>query len=774
MVTDENARTNWARPLKAMLLAGVAGMAATGAAAQTTSAGAGAEGDTAMEEIVVTALKRSTSLQTTPAAISAVTGQTLARMGVTDSQDLSKIAPGLIIRENPLGGARVTIRNIRAAGEPTVGVYYDETPIIGSSGVTNDSGSSTPDIRLFDVDRVEVLRGPQGTLYGAGSMAGTVRILFQQPKNNLYEGQITAQAADTAHGGHGGEVQGMVNLPLIEDRLAARVVAFYRDRDGYIDDSTLHLKNVNDQSSKGGRLMLRFTPSERLTLGAMAVVQTTRASINNWSLSAGPFDANYATLQPYDDDLHLYSLSAKWDLDFATVSANASYSRRKMAYNYDFSTYFTYVAGRLASGSAGQQLALSQAPSTAYSPQVTDTYTQEVRISSHEGGPLQWTAGVYNSRREGDIDSYVVAADKATGRMMTPLTEAATTAGGVTRPANVYYHRSVDDVLKQTAVFGEGTLSLGSKVDLTVGTRYFDYKKSVVGAVLVGNTLIGSAASAPALYKTQEDGWVSKLNLSYKATRDVLVYGEASRGYRPGGVNQVIGLPASLAPYQSDSLWNYELGTKTAWFGRRLTLNVDLFRIDWKNMQVTGTTGTQSNGSTFSFISNAGDARSQGVEFDANYQPMAGLQLQLSGSYIDAKLMSNQTSSVLNAPGLKGDKIPYVPEATLQGSIQYGWALGDDLQASVRTDVTYNSTSWTQFRRTNASLQKLPGFATVGARAGLESRGGGWSASVFVSNLFDELGLVEKGNSVIYGSATAVRAVSVTPRTIGFDLSKRF
>lgn len=755
-------------------------------------------------DIVVTALKRATNVQDTPLSISAIGAQTLTNMGIADSTQLARSTPSLVFRENGNGpGTRVIIRNIQSAGEPMVGVYYDETPLIGSVSVSSDAGGSSPEIRLFDVERVEVLRGPQGTLYGSGSMAGTLRMIFNKPDLDEYEGQVTGQISSTAHGGFGWETQGVVNAPLIPGVLAVRAVGFYRDRDGYLDNSRLGLTNFNDTTSKGGRLMLRFKPDQDVTFDALAVVQDTDAFHSNWyfpSYDAGgkPYDARYESLQPQKDNLHLYSGTLNWDVGAVTLTGVVSYSKRDIKYNYDTSQYFRNAAANATVGSAGckayfntggadcsltqldgyKDYALSQAPSTAYSPQTTKNFTQEIRISSNGSGPLDWTAGFYRSDRDSSIVSDVNAVDPTTGLMLTPLTTQPVTVGNVTRQPNVYFRRALEDELKQIAFFGEATYSLTDRLDVTVGARYFDYKKTVIGSVLVPNVVIGNGVQAPTTAVAKEDGWVFKFNANYDITDDVMVYAQAAQGFRPGGVNQVIGLPDTLGPYTSDSLWNYELGFKTSWLDRALIVNFDVFQVDWKDIQSSAQTATaQSNGSTFSFITNAGNVRIRGIEVETTARPIEGLVLQASGSYIEAKLTEDQrpvNNITINGAGLKGDYVPNTPKVTFQASSQYTFPVSDGISMMARADTNYVSSSWNLYRRTNAFQQKLPGYATVGLRTGFEKDDGDWGVYLFVNNLFDKVGLSTKGNGALFGGGNAVRTVSIAPRTIGMDFRKKF
>jgi iron complex outermembrane receptor protein len=766
---------------------------------QSSEASGGNEG-----EIVVTALKRATNIQDTPLSISAIGAKTLTNMGITDSTQLARSTPSLVFRENGNGpGTRVIIRNIQSSGEPVVGVYYDETPVVGSAGVSNDAGGSSPEIRLFDVERVEVLRGPQGTLYGSGSMAGTLRLIFNKPNMNETQGGVAGQVSTTAHGGPGYETQGFINLPLIEDKLAVRAVGFYRDRDGYLDNSRLGLKNFNDTTSKGGRLMVRFKPTSDITFDGLAVIQDTDTFHSNWFFptyaSGGqPYDASYESVQPQKDNLHLYSGTLNWDLGGAILTGVASYSKRALEYNYDTSQYFRNASANATVNSAGcrnyagsgtaacssaqlgqyRQYALSMAPSTAYSPQDTKNSTQELRLSSSGKSALNWTVGAFHAVRKTGIVSDVNAVDPATGQMIVPLTTVPTVAGNVTRPATVLFRRVIEDELKQVAFFGEVGYAITSRLNVTAGGRYFDYSKTVTGSVTVPNIVIGNGLEPPTTSKASENGWVFKFSADYHLTDDVMLYAQAAQGFRPGGVNQVIGLPSALGPYTSDSLWNYEGGIKSSWFDRGLILNVDVFQVDWSDIQSSAqTSNAQANGSTFSFITNAGNVRIRGIELESTIRPLRGLILQASGSYIEAKLTEDQrpvNGITIAGAGLKGDFVPNTPKITAQASAQYTYLLADNIELLTRADMNYVSSAWNLYQRTNAFQQRLPGYATVGLRAGVQAENGDWGISLFANNLFDKVGLSTKGNGALFGGGNNVRTVSIAPRTIGIDFRKNF
>jgi outer membrane receptor protein involved in Fe transport len=778
-------------------------------------------------EIVVTALKRATSIQQTPLAISAITSESLVAQGITDSQQLTRTTPNLIINENANGGSRVIIRNLYASGEPLVGLYYDETPITGTSGVSNDAGGTQPGIRLFDVERAEVLRGPQGTLYGASSMGGTIRLIFAKPDLDDYEGAVNGQLSTVAHGsGVGTNVDGMVNLPIVEDVLAVRAVAYWDRTAGFLDNSVLGLKNYNKNRSYGGRLLVRFRPTEALTIDGMAVYQDRNGFNPNWNLTRfdlfdTKFDQDLRIQTPQSDKFELYSGTLNWDFDFATLTAIASYSKRDLSFNFDYGPFFSrYFTGNIASsrvpgyanfaadcnrgligGAAGcstdeyQRFVTTWGSLTAYQPQSTKTATQEIRLSSAQHA-LKWTLGFFHSNRENFTRSLLNTVDPVTGSQIYPSGYSATPYGFGSR---THLDRTIDDTLKQIAFFGEATWEVNDKLELSAGARWFEYKKITGAEVIIPNYVAGNVRLPYNELTGKENGTLLKFNASYKFNRDIMLYGLASQGYRPGGVNQTLGLPSYATTYSSDELWNYEIGLKTSLFDRKVTFNVDVFQMDWSNVQISA-----SYQGAFGFITNTPSAtRIRGVELDTAYYPLEGLALRASGSYTSAKLQDNISlpdginlctgtppyigCAVLAGIGRKGNTVPYSPDWTAQASGDYTQQVGNDLEIFYHANVSYRSSAWTVYDRTAANItadgMKLPGFATVGLRLGIQ-KGDSWGIYAFANNLFDVIGAVNKSTSansstlspVVSNGVTypSVYVTSSAPRVIGISARTRF
>ncbi|WP_298670575.1 TonB-dependent receptor [uncultured Sphingomonas sp.] len=756
--------------LAATALCGVAAPVLAQNVASNSDASASSEAD-----IIVTALKRGTRLQETPIAISAVSAQTIANAGVQNIADLHSQVPSLNFVDGGPSNRRVVIRGIQATGEPTVGVYYDETPVTGTVGASNDAGGSTPELRLFDVDRVEALRGPQGTLYGSGSMGGTLRIIYKKPSYELgadFDGTMSA----TKHGGANQEMNGMINVPLVDQKVAFRAVGFYKRNSGYIDNTWLRVNDINAEESYGGRAMLRIQPVAPWTIDAAVYYNNSATDTPSWLLESGRYKTDSRTRQIVRDKVALYSLTSTYDFGGVTATGVVSYMDRHLVSQSDTSRFIqgmnnlaTY--NRLCATSCADQFgtpitsfaqyqafAAGQSTSSLYPQQDLDALTAELRLSSSSHGPINWTVGGFYSKRNTDVANPQLNANALNGYVI---------------PSQIDTIRFIHDELKQLAAFGELSVDITSKLNVTGGIRYFKYDKDVVGHTDVPSILVGARITPPTALSSTEDGTVMKANVSYKITPDIMFYAEAAQGFRPGGVNQVLGLATSLTPYRSDSLWNYEAGFKTAWLGRALILNLDVFRIDWSNMQITQRT---PNGA-FSYIGNAAAARVQGIEFEGSLQPVQGLNINANATYMSAKLTADVPRSTadqnnpLSSAGLAGDRIPYVPKFTVGGSAQYNWAVTDHFDGMIRADFSHSAGYYSDFRPAYPYTRYIDGYELVNARIGIE-RQNDWGAYIFVNNLFDATAITRASSSAIGVGLTSV--TSARPRTIGLNLRKSF
>ncbi|WP_236626877.1 TonB-dependent receptor [Sphingomonas sp. MM-1] len=730
-------------------------------------------------EIVVTALKRDTRLQDTPLAISAVGGESLQRGGTTSFTDLTRNTPSLRIVDSGPGNRRVILRGVTAAGEPTVGVYFDESPVSGSVSTTSDAASSTPDLRLFDVQRAEVLRGPQGTLYGSGSMGGTVRIIYEKPKTDRIEAAVAGTMSAVDGGSMGASTDAMINLPIVEDKLAIRVVGNYNQFAGYVDNEFYGTTNINDGYSYGGRALVRFTPTDELTVDLAAYYEKVSTDSPRWIAETGKrYVTDGRSESGNYDKNRIYSGTINYDFGPVALTAVTTYFDRDRTQVGDVSDTFN---GRdNAAGCARYHLGITdplQNPATCsptelatyleetgrilysslYQPQRIKNWTNELRVSSTDGGPFNWTVGLFSEDRKTTVRSTLLTADPNTGQLQDFVDE------------NIFYDRTIKDRLKQKAAFAELSYKFFDKLTLTAGARYYDYDKTVGGRIDKGQEHYSSKVTPYTEESSSEDGFVYKFNVSYEFTSDLMVYAQAAQGFRPGGVNQVIGLPAALAAYKSDSLWNYELGVKSK-IMPGVYFNVTGYQIDWDDLQVSGRTA--GTGSVFGLIANAGAARIRGAEVELNATPIDGLSLIANIGYTDAKLSEDQVSEVVIATGRKGDRLAYVPKWNLAGTAEYTTGLTDGLDGVVRVDASYTSNSYSTLSPLDVYRRKVDAFELVNLRFGVQAPDGEWSAHLFINNLFDAAAVNSRGSSSNTGGKTTV--YSAPPRTFGLSLLKRF
>jgi len=739
--------------------------------AQTSAApeqgGAGAADDERGNSIIVTAMRRASTVQETPIAITAITGETLTNAGVTNITDYAKFVPSLRIQDNGPGSRRVSLRGVVAPGEPTVGTYYNDVPATGSVGASNDAAGRTGDFTLFDIERVEVLRGPQGTLYGASSMGGAIRIIFNRASYE-YEGAVEAQLGFVEGGDPAYFINGMVNAPLIEDTLAVRFVAYQHESAGWIDNQFLGIDNINDLNVTGGRLSVHWDVAPGLTLDTMSMYEETESFGNTVNPDLGEYVTADQVLLPYVDEAQFHSATLAYDFGPATLTAVGGYQKRVSAYAADDSYYIgrqrtpercaTYTNGSASAPCSDEQLAGfygyidSLMPAAIYYPGTNEDLTGELRLSSNGVNMLDWTFGLFYQDRSSHVEPSDARADPETGEII--------------RPLQLFYRRQLDDTLKQAALFGEVTYHPVPEIGLTAGLRYYDYDKTVVGWTDIPWLLISAIERPPTTVDASENGTLLKFNASWEPNRDTLFYATAAQGYRPGGANQVIGLPDDLTPYEADTLWNYELGAKFT-LERRTTLNLALFQIDWDNIQVRGRTPDGA----FSFLSNAGAARIRGVEVEAATQPIDGLTLAIAGNYLDAKLTEDQVSEVISAPGRAGDPLTDIPEWSGTVSAEYTTPVSNSADVFARADVSYVGPSNSELVAESALNVVSGDYSLTNLRVGLEWGGGDTGAYFYVQNLFDAFALT-RGTNAAYENG--FRANVTTPRTIGVNVRRSF
>lgn len=713
-------------------------------------------------DIVVTATKRAERLSDVPQSISVVTGEQFRKeQSVRFTDYLNKI-PGVNLVSFAQGDAQIVFRGLTTGSgqlSSTVGIYVDEAPY-GSSTIFTIAATNTPDLDPRDLDRLEVLRGPQGTLYGADSLGGVLKYVTTAPKLSTFEGRVQAGIVGVSDGGTGYDTSGMINVPLVDGKLALRVTGYGRRDPGYIDDDGRGLMNINDSRVYGGRATLLWKPTDDVSIKVFALAQNLKTD------NAAIEDVRYGTLQPLYGDLQirrlintpidsryrLYNGTLNWSFGWADLVSSTSYSTLDSDsigdLSYSYGPALSYILGQSVGVELQQGIRQNK-------------FTQEVRLQSPSGQPLEWRAGVYYTLEHGRTIQRLQVFTPGTGQIFDPLT-------GQPGPSDAIFHYEGPDRYSEIAGFGDLTYHFSPAFDVTVGGRYSQNRQrfhSTQSGAIVGPAAIDFSR------RSRDDSWTFLVNPKLRIAPNVMVYGRVSSGYRPGGPN--LGLPAGNGPatFGPDTVTSYEVGTKGDLLDRRVSFDVAAFRIDWKDIQVT----QQFN--NFVYVVNGPRARSQGVEASLSVRPTAGFTLSGTTAYTDATLRDDAATSI---GGFRGERLPNVPRWTGTLDASYDWTIGD-WQPFVGASFRYQSDRMSDFIATPAGPVRdrtvLPAYSTVDLRAGVSNDR--WSLNLFAKNVTDKrafLGLTPLDNAT---SPAAVSAIPFStgvlqPRTIGAALSVNF
>ncbi|MFV3077370.1 TonB-dependent receptor [Niveispirillum fermenti] len=747
-------RANCRAPLRAQLLrcGGLLAIAALAAPLPALAQDGGS--GLVLEEIIVTATKRATTNKDTPIAIAAVTGDSIEKSQAFSLESFSRLNPSIQINNRGAGDNQIIVRGISSAGKPTVGLYYDETVI---TGLGLDGGSDNqPNIQMHDVERVEVLKGPQGTLFGASSMSGTVRIITNKPQMDEVSGKITVSGAGVKGGNGFYQGEAVLNAPLVEDKLAARAVVWGDTGGGYIDQvsTTRNLRNTNDQEVWGGRFTLRAEPTDRLSILLTALHQQIKVDgTQYYDYSAGPYIAEADTLQPFNDNTDLYSAVIDYELDFGTITATTSYLDRNFFLARDSSpTARRFGIPALLDYHQAQDLT---------------NWSSELRFASSFDGPFQVVAGGFYAEQRADSISAALVADPVTGMARCRFHLDCVAAGRATDDINSATSATSID---QYALFTEANYDLTEGLTATAGIRYYNAdiaeRKVTTQGLRFPTSPVQSTPAVALDESTSEDKISYNFALNYTANEDVSFYARVASGFRPGGANDADGAAqyGVTVPgrYTSDTLWNYEAGVKSYLFDRSVFAELSVYRIDWSGQQISVT----DPGGTFAYIANAGKSYVNGVEFQVNARATSELSFNFGITYTDSQL-SEDLPATSAAAGFDGDRIPYTPRWSFGGQVTYETDLSDTVEGYLTGNFSYRGASFTEFNSTNANYQRLDDYLLLGLRAG--ARFGTWDASLYVDNLTDkaaEIGLRVTGDGY--------RVYTTRPRTIGATVSTTF
>ncbi|RLD78413.1 MAG: hypothetical protein DRJ10_10390, partial [Bacteroidetes bacterium] len=532
------------------------------------------ESDITTAEIMVTASKRSERIQDVPQSISAITGRGLEQMGATDAAIYMNALPGINLQSPSPAENDITIRGIApgAGWSATVGFYIDETPITESA--------LQPSVTSFDVERIEVLRGPQGTLYGEGSMGGTVKIIPFQPNLGKYEFKFDPQFSSTSEGGSNYQFNGVANIPIIKNKLAVRATGFYKKEDGYIDNINLGIDNINTFETSGGRFSARYLASEKLSFTASAIFS--KSEIGGQYTANENLEQSTSVRENMTDNMSLYNLSGFYDLSFANLTVTGSYYERETNQVVDLGFFLPEVNPLLGMFGLEPRTGLWTDNKTKFK-----VYNAEARLVSSGDGPFKWTVGAF-------YKNYDMSGSNL-GDTEAPLAEdeisfIVETIFGIPGVTESFINDATRKV-EQVAGFGELSYDISEKLNVLAGIRIFNEKRefSSYNWGLFPILLSGGQVPSEVLTdKANETVINPKFTLTFKPTTSIVSYLTASKGFRSGGQNLSAGLFPDSPPtsYDAESLWNYEFGLKSVLMDGKLIANAALFYNVWTDMQV--------------------------------------------------------------------------------------------------------------------------------------------------------------------------------------------
>jgi iron complex outermembrane receptor protein len=770
----------------------------------------GVSAQTVLGEVTVTARKRAESLQDVPFAISARTGEELAASGATTLEDVSRLIAGFSVLNLGPGQSQAAIRGVSGGKidrdlpgvKEQIGVYLDESPISLSL--------FTPDLDLYDLNRIEVLRGPQGTLFGSGSIGGTVRYISNQPDLEAGYGGVEV-GVNTIDGGEtGGNARGMFNMPL-GGRSALRMVGYYGEMPGFIDaiqpDGSIN-EDVNGGTRYGMRAALRFEVNENVTVTPRVIYQDVDIDGYNrtdvWNMLANPF----ATTQPavtigdrqqftqlrekFSDEFMLADLNVDIDLGGVVLTSITSFTDRDILVIRDATqlsgsvTYFNL-------GGDGDQVRLDSALFDATEVKVL---TQELRLSSDTDGDLQWVAGIFYSDTDRDYGQQLPTPGYDALVLLLAGPGNSSMELGVPFDDMPFYSDIPYDI-EQVAIFAEASFNIGERAQVAIGGRYYDFSEE---RVLTFAGLFSDPSGGPG--STESDGFLPRALFSYDFTDDVQLNAQISRGFRLGGINDPLNLTlctqedidtfGNRPTFDDEELTNYEIGAKIGFAEGRGQFNVSVYHAEIDDLQAVILAGACSS----RIVMNVPNAHSTGVEFELSAQPTDRFDFGISAAYVSSKVDSTLSTVILD-----GDRQPAVPEFQLAANATYTWPMTASLDGYISGSYQHVGDRYTQIadqrsgfgtfpamlflpdgsprRATSYGADSiltiefdplLPSYDIGNLRFGI--RGGDWDTAIYINNIGDESALL--GLDQERGRVARVGYLTNQPRTIGLTFSKQF
>ena len=686
-------------------------------------------------EIIVTAQKREERIQDVPISISVVDQEQILNSGASQLIDYAAYVPGFQVdNAGSPGRSTLSLRGVAPIGpSATVGIYLDDAPI-GSSGIYNRSQVFTLDLLPYDIERLEVLRGPQGTLYGASSIGGLLKYVTVQPRLDRMSVHAGGEIFDIAHGdGLGWGVNFMGSVPIIKDQLAVSASYSRRDTPGYIDNILRGEDDVNDAVQKGGRLAVLWQPADNLQVQLTALRQKTES--DNFGVvyetfandppapGASFLSTNSQLPEPFHSDFHFYSGRLAYDFGFAELSSTTSYSKLEILETADASRAFGPIWGGLAIFPAS----LHQ-----------KKFTEEVRLTSASSQRFEWMVGFFYTDEDNDHQQIVHALDlQGNANAFDPF--------AIVGLPNKY---------TEYALFGNATYKFNDRVHLTGGLRWAKNEQTFTQSFAI--PLLGLVSGGPG--ESEEDVFTFSISPQFNISRDAMVYARIASGYRPGGPN--VALPGFPATVDSETVTSYEAGVKASFLDRVVSLDAAVYLLDWNDLQIGQAFANGING-----LVNAGTAKSKGFEAALSVYPLPGLTLGANFAYADSEC----TQTTPNCTD--GDRLPNIPKASGALTANYDFPLSGTAEGHVGGAFRFVGD---RISGAESAPDTIPvdGYSTLDLN-GSVTFDNKWTVRAYVRNLFDTEGRVTSNRADTVNPGF-ISTVPLQPRTIGLAAEVSF
>ena len=695
-----------------------------------------------IEEVIVTAQKQAERLQDVPVPVTAIDAGSLVANNALRLEDYYGKVPGLGLALAGNGSEpQINIRGITTGGpqNPTVGIVIDEMPYGPSvAGVT----PAAPDIDPSELSRVEVLRGPQGTLYGASSIGGLLKFATVDPSTDALSGRVQVGSSSVSHGDDFGySVRGAINAPL-GDTLAIRASGFTSRDPGYVDNLQTGQQDVNERHADGGHLSALWQPSSAFTLKLNALVQDTeRLGSPDVDLTV-PGELNQRGLRGtgiYDRDTDAYSGTMIATLGAVELTSVTGYSVDELRNNQDLSgNVFQRNQALTRFGVTGVSVPLTIK---------TDKFSEELRAAIPLGERIDWLIGAFYTDEDIQTNNDVAAVDPATGNVV-----------------GLILRNSIPTTFEEYAAFTNVTFKLSDVFDVQVGGRYSENRQhfSLVRSGPLALQIFGSDPFVSPVVHSKDSSFTYLLTPRWRISPDVMVYARLASGYRPGGPNINCGV-APVCEYDADTTQNYEVGIKGDVLDHALTLDASVYYIAWDDIQVQGVLPNN-----LTYTDNGNGAKSQGIELSFNASPLEGLSLSGWAAYSEAELTEPFPSTSLNTVGNAGDRLPYSSRTSGSFSADQEFPLWSTATGVLGASVTYVGDRKGLFKRAGQVRETFPSYTQVDARVGLRYES--WTIDAFVNNITDKRGVLRAGLDSI--SPTLITYIQ--PRTVGLSFAKTF